>query len=65
MNNLLNRYVEIFGEYPFKLMMTNYEDDVYQELLRNAIEDGIPITKQDVEEAYEDYQIDTYQDYKG
>jgi len=64
MNNLLNRYIQMFNEYPPKLMMTSYEDDVYQELLRDAINDSIPITKQDVEDAYEGYQIDVYQDYK-
>lgn len=58
MKNLLEEYVERFGVHPPKLMMTSYEDDIYQKLLQDALEDDIPITGEDVEEAYEDVAID-------
>ena len=58
MSSLLNTYIEMFDEYPPKLMMTNYEDEIYQRLLEDAIEEGYPITKDDVEAAYENISID-------
>ena len=58
MKNLLDQYVERFGVHPPKLMMTSYEDDIYQKLLKDALDDDIMITKADVEEAYEDIAID-------
>ena len=58
MKNLLEQYVERFGVHPPKLMMTRYEDDIYQELLKQALEDDLPITGDDVEDAYEGIGID-------
>ena len=58
MKNLLEQYVERFGVHPPKLIMTHYEDEIYQNLLQDALDDDIPITGADVEEAYEDIAID-------
>lgn len=58
MSDLLKEYVKRFGTHPPKLMMTHYEDDIYQKLLKDALEDDILITGEDVEEAYEDIAID-------
>lgn len=58
MKNLLEQYVKRFGVHPPKLIMTNYEDEIYQKLLQDALDDDIPITGDDVEEAYEGIAID-------
>ena len=58
MKSLLEQYVDRFRTHPPKLMMTHYEDDEYQELLKQALEDDLPITGEEVEEAYKDIGID-------
>lgn len=58
MKNLLNSYLQLFDEYPPKLKMVSYENEIYQQLMGDAIEDGIPITKEDVERAFEDFKFD-------
>lgn len=58
MNKLLEQYLEKFEIYPPKLMMTSYDDDIYQQLLKDALEEGYPITKDDVEQAYAGLKID-------
>lgn len=56
--NLLEQYLELFDKYPPKLMMTSYDDEIYQQLLKDAIEEEYPITSEDVEQAYAGYKID-------
>lgn len=58
MNDLLEEYKKRFGYYPPKLMCTNYKNEIYQELMKQALEDDIPITGEDVEEAFEGIGID-------
>lgn len=57
-NELLKKYYEKFGTIPGKLMMTSYEDEIFQQLLKDAIEEDIPITNEDVEQAYAGLKID-------
>ena len=58
MRDLLEEYKNRFGYYPPKLMCTNYKNEIYQDLMKQALEDDIPITKEDVEEAFKDIIID-------
>ena len=58
MKSLLEQYLDRFEIYPPKLMMTHYEDEEYQELLKQALKKNKPITGKQVEKAYEGIQID-------
>jgi len=58
MNKLLDQYLEEFGIYPPKLKMTSYDDDIYQQLLKDALEEHYPITNEDIERAYSGLKID-------
>lgn len=55
---LLEQYYEKFGLYPPKLKMVSYDDEIYQQLMKDAIEDDLPITNEDVEEAFANYSYD-------
>lgn len=57
-NELLKKYYEEFEMIPPKLMMTYYDDDIYQQLLKDALEEHYPITNEDVEQAYAGLKID-------
>ena len=57
-NELLRKYYEKFETIPSKLMMTSYDDEIFQQLLKDAIEDDIPITNEDIEQAYAGFKID-------
>lgn len=59
--SLLDQYIKRFGEKPPKLMTTNYNNEIYQRLMKEALEDNIPITWEDVEEAFENTQYDVFQ----
>lgn len=58
MSELLKKYVEEFGEYPPKLKMTSYDDSIYQQLLKDALDEHYPISKDDMEQAYAGLKID-------
>lgn len=58
MNKLLKQYVDEFGEYPPKLIMTSYGDNIYQQLLKDALEQHRPISKDEMERAYDGLKID-------
>ena len=55
---LLKQYVKRFGTYPPKLKMTSYESNIYQNLLKQALETNKPIMPDILDEAFEGITID-------
>ena len=44
MNQIIKEYFDEFGEFPPLIMTTTYEDEIYQKLMKKAIERGERIT---------------------
>ena len=55
---LLEQYLKRFKFNPPKLRMTSYESPIYQNLLKQALENNQEITDEMVEEAFEGINID-------
>ena len=57
MSDLERKYLTMFGELPTLMMTMSYEDDIYQILMKEALENREPITDDKLNRYIERYNI--------
>ena len=58
MNQIIKEYFDEFGEFPPLIMTTTYEDEIYQKLMKKAIERVERITDDELNEAFKNVKYD-------
>lgn len=53
-NELLEKYVNLFGDVPPQIATIPYEDEKYQELIKKAIEENKEITIEDLDRTFDE-----------
>lgn len=56
--SLLNKYFEMFGCYPKLIMTANYHDPIYIALMKKAIDEGLPISNDVVDNTFKNVVFD-------
>lgn len=50
---ILDKYYIMFDEYPYLIQTFSYQGEIYQYLMKKAITERKPLTKEDIEEYLE------------
>ena len=56
--DLLDEYIDKFGEVPPKIITTNYEDDIYIKLMEIALHTGKKITMEQLSDEFDKVEYD-------
>lgn len=66
MNETLEKYYDMFGDYPPRVITMDYENEVYIKLMDEAIKNNKPISTFDLDEALDGIEYDlVYDEEKG